>query len=92
MAKCGWCELDMAEATSCTVEVLHRDGEPVPMSPWGRGGAPRARRCGDCGVRPGGFHHPGCDLQSCPVCGGQMMTCGCRFDEDGEPGLDSLAT
>jgi hypothetical protein len=43
-------------------------------------------------VRPGGFHHPGCDLQSCPVCGGQMMTCGCRFDEDGEPGLDSLAT
>jgi hypothetical protein len=39
------------------------------------------RRCGDCGVARGGLHHLGCDIQRCPVCGRQMFTCGCRFDE-----------
>jgi hypothetical protein len=32
---------------------------------------------------PSRFHHPGCDLQECPLCGGQLLSCGCRFDEDG---------
>src|SRR5882672_862419 len=32
-------------------------------------------RCHDCGVRIGGYHHPGCDLDHCPVCGGQSMLC-----------------
>jgi hypothetical protein len=28
-------------------------------------------------------HHPGCDLERCPLCRQQAMSCGCRFDEDG---------
>ena len=43
----------------------------------------RGDRCGDCGVIRGGSHHPGCDLQRCPACGRQLMSCGCSFDEDG---------
>ncbi len=27
-------------------------------------------------------HHPGCDLQACPRCRGQLLSCGCLFDED----------
>jgi hypothetical protein len=30
----------------------------------------------------GGLHHLGCDMQRCPCCGGQLISCGCRFDED----------
>jgi hypothetical protein len=34
--------------------------------------------CHDCGARLGQFHVPSCDMERCPACGGQMITCGCR--------------
>lgn len=49
----------------------------------------RGATCGDCGVLRGGLHHLGCDVQQCPLCRGQMLSCGCRFDEDG-PDVDSM--
>ena len=83
MAACNWCNGEMTEGDACSVSELHRNGVAVKMIRFGdeRGRAGVAR-CGDCGVRRGGFHHLGCDMQRCPVCGGQMMSCGCRFDED----------
>ena len=82
MAVCTWCDREMLIADSCGVEVLHRGGVPVAMLPW-RPDRAGPNRCHDCGVLPGGFHHPGCDEQRCAICGGQMLMCGCRFDEDG---------
>lgn len=29
--------------------------------------------CRDCNARPGEYHHPGCDNERCPKCGGQMI-------------------
>ena len=87
MAECVYCEQEMTTAATCVVGVLHQDGEPIALAPHrvggGRRGARGRERCGDCGVRPGGFHHPGCDLQRCPLCRGQFLSCGCVFDEDG---------
>jgi hypothetical protein len=37
------------------------------------------RNCGDCGAKPGELHQPGCDMERCPHCGGQMITCPCVY-------------
>ena len=89
MAVCSWCDREMRVAMSCSVGALHLDGKRVDMIPWGRSGRHEREKCHDCGVAPGGFHHLGCDMQRCPLCRRQMMSCGCRFDEDG-PEEDDL--
>ena len=33
--------------------------------------------CPDCGAKPGEYHHPGCDMERCPVCHTQLITCSC---------------
>jgi len=35
-------------------------------------------RCHDCGVRIGQYHVPGCDMEMCPHCGRQLISCNCR--------------
>jgi len=44
-------------------------------------------RCHDCHVKEGELHHFNCDMERCPFCGNQLITCGCYSElanEDGE--------
>lgn len=93
MAACSWCHSEMTTAISCIVGVFHQRGRRFDMTPFGEEPGPRTsgERCGDCGVVRGGWHHPGCDLQRCPACRRQLISCGCRFDEDGPDASYSLA-
>jgi hypothetical protein len=74
----------MSATTTCAVEAFHRDGRRIERIRYGdvREGCGLGTFCGDCGVVLGGVHHPGCDLERCPICRSQMLSCGCRFDED----------
>jgi hypothetical protein len=37
-------------------------------------------RCHDCKVKINGIHHPGCDVEECPQCHRQLISCGCLED------------
>src|ERR1700680_3120695 len=39
------------------------------------------RACHDCRVIKGAFHVPDCDVEECPVCHGQLLSCDCPFDD-----------
>ena len=45
---------------------------------WGADRVP----CHDCSVIKGQLHVPSCDVERCPVCGGQVITCECDYDEE----------
>lgn len=83
-AICTECDQDMFSATSCTAEPLMLcDGQlyefvlygSEPL--WEEHGAVAEWPCRDCGVAPGGSHHPGCCVEICPRCKGQMLGCPC---------------
>jgi hypothetical protein len=83
MAICQDCGQEMLQAPTCNARpdmpMIH-GGEL--FGPIGYGGerpinVHLADRCGDCGVVVGGFHHFGCDMEQCPRCGRQLITCDC---------------
>ena len=83
MAICEWCSQEMLDptVTTCLANqfVAYPDGSRLPSStdhfdePSGR--------CHDCNIAHGGYHHPDCDVERCPRCGGQLLSCGC-LEED----------
>lgn len=79
-AICGVCGQKMIDFGNCTAhtEIEYPDGEKLPAIPYEEH---EILPCHDCGVAPGKYHHPGCDMARCPRCGGQLIFCEC-FDED----------
>lgn len=78
MAICTRCERDMKKTDTCLEWAGKFEGglvlNGVPFH-----STDEKDTCADCGVHVGGYHHPRCDQEICPRCGGQWMSCFCTI-------------
>jgi hypothetical protein len=76
MARCQACGTEMTNGPGCT-QTRYGTSPRVPHAGPGR--------CHDCDAPAGKLHHPGCDAERCPDCGGQAISCPCgEADEAAE--------
>lgn len=77
MAKCNNCEQEMKIAKTCLIEKFS-----ITRLKYGQGDEVKYitkeshPTCHDCNVEWGGYHHFGCDMENCPICGEQLIGCG----------------
>jgi len=92
-ALCLECKRGMKESDGCRLfGIPMKDGstgDPIKHGEekrayWGRDG----HRCHDCGAKVGHYHHPGCDVEECPGCGGQLIGCECLATDEEENGTE----
>jgi hypothetical protein len=70
----------MRGALSCFRTPHQLQGEPFERIPYGAedGGWDAPVTCHDCAVTLGGTHHRQCDMEQCPRCLDQFISCACR--------------
>jgi rRNA maturation endonuclease Nob1 len=77
----GWPEKIIAAQEIVSLKLQGRDIPRIrygkEQSDWNVANTP----CHDCRVLVGEFHVPSCDVEECPVCGGQLISCDCEFDD-----------
>jgi len=89
MAFCKACNQEMHEAPGCILNPINTaDGvlDPIKFGnetdPEWKEYVTKAQRCGDCGAKPGNYHHTGCDIEECPRCHGQLLSCDCLIEDE----------
>lgn len=86
---CPACGKDMREAESCEGPFIQVVGRVYERVRFGQESGDRWEEfdfCPECGVSHGGLHHPGCDIEECPRCRTQYLSCGCGGEDDGPGG------
>jgi len=83
-AKCKTCGGNMLKVDGCKPSVFICDGKQYERIKVGGAGdffedVGADFWCDDCGAKRGHYHHTGCDCEKCPICGGQLLSCGCDF-------------
>ncbi len=92
MTFCQDCDQDMsgndrADSCDCDWVLLNTELHPRNNSYFGN-----SDRCHDCGIenKHGNYHHLGCDMERCPKCKGQLISCGCFESEYSHSALEAV--
>ena len=76
---CSYCHEKLPSLESCTCEALRYSHGSVPRIRFGDEEYDwQTRRCDDCGVYRGCFHHENCSREICPMCGELVILCDCE--------------
>jgi predicted Zn-ribbon and HTH transcriptional regulator len=82
MARCPDCKGEMDESKkgcvdSCIVKQISIGGKVYKRNTTQ---FDNNKRCHDCGIKnkKGHVHHFGCDMERCPKCKGQIISCDCE--------------
>ena len=79
-ATCPDCKQRMLKADGCLFPYITIEGKDYKRIKYGDDGMDNGRRCHDCGCKPGHIHHLGCDMETCPQCGLQLISCECDIE------------
>lgn len=83
MAVCEYCDQDMMRNVACTLVTYNDfpDGVERARTPY-YDDPEYPEHCRDCGTPRGQLHHPGCDVERCPRCKWQAISCECATSEE----------
>lgn len=69
---CLYCGIGMKVSNGCDRQFFEHDGSFMKRIP-----NDCEDKCHDCGALRGELHHSGCDMEACPICADQLISCGC---------------
>lgn len=73
----GWPEKVREAQHTTSVIINGREHERIRCGSEKEGCGADDQPCHDCGVLKGQVHVENCDIEECPVCQGQLISCGC---------------